>query len=68
MKPEEEKYELLRDYGYRVFCSVSNFFYRRDYEEGHSIYMTRVSIDGYSLRNYKTVLAPVVDVDKVIDR
>ena len=68
VKPEEEKYELLRDYGYRVFCSVSNFFYRRDYEEGHSIYMTRVSIDGYSLRNYKTVLAPVVDVDKVIDR
>lgn len=68
VKPEEEKYELLLDYGYRVFCSVSNFFYQRDYEEGHSIYMTRVSIDGYSLRNYKTVLAPVVDVDKVIDR
>nr|WP_294491272.1 polysaccharide deacetylase family protein [uncultured Anaerosporobacter sp.] len=68
VKPEEEKYELLLDYGYRVFCSVSNFFYQRDYEEGHSIYMTRVSIDGYSLRNYKTVLAPVVDVDNVIDR
>lgn len=68
VKPEEDKYDLLRDYGFRVFCSVSDFFYQREYEEGHSIYMTRISIDGYSLRNYKTALAPVIDVDKVIDR
>lgn len=68
VKPEEDKYDLLLDYGFRVFCSVSNFFYQREYEEGHSIYMTRISIDGYSLRNYKTALAPVIDVDKVIDR
>lgn len=68
VKPEEEKYDLLQDYGFRVFCSVSNFFYQREYEEGHSIYMTRISVDGYSLRNYKTALAPVIDVDKVLDR
>ncbi|WP_167958286.1 polysaccharide deacetylase family protein [Anaerosporobacter faecicola] len=68
IKPEDERYQVLLDYDYRVFCSVSNFFYLRDYEEGHSIYMTRVAIDGYSLRNYKTVLAPVIDVDHVIER
>lgn len=68
VRPEEKKYDLLLDYGFRVFCSVSNFFYLREYEEGHSIYMTRIAIDGYSLRNYKTALAPVIDVDKVIDR
>lgn len=68
VKPEEDKYDLLLDYGFRVFCSVSNFFYQREYEEGHSIYMTRIAIDGYSLRNYKTVLSPVINVDKVIDR
>lgn len=68
IKPEEKKYRLLLDYGYKVFCSVSNFFYERDYEDGKSIYMTRVAIDGYSLRHYKSVLAPVIDVTKVIDR
>ncbi len=68
VKPEEDKYDLLLEYGFRVFCSVSNFFYQREYEEGHSIYMTRISVDGYSLRNYRTALAPVIDVNKVIDR
>ena len=65
--PGDERYDLMQDYGFRVFCSVSNFFYERDYEEGHSIYMTRVAVDGYSLRNYKTVLAPLFDTDIVID-
>lgn len=66
--PDDKKYKILLDYGFRVFCSVSHFFFRRDYDEGHSIYMTRVSLDGYSLRNYKSVLKPLFDADMVLDR
>lgn len=66
--PDDGRYNSMMNYGFRVFCSVSHFFYLRDYEDGKSIYMTRVAIDGYSLRNYKTVLAPLLDTDKVIDK
>lgn len=68
IKPDDEKYQLLLDYGFRIFCSVSHFFFLRDYDEGHSIYMTRISLDGYSLRNYKSALSPLFDTDSVIDR
>lgn len=66
--PDDERYHVAQQYGYELFCSVSHFFYRREYEAGDSLYMTRVAIDGYSLTNYKTVLAPLMDVDQVIDR
>lgn len=67
VKPQDERYKVMQDYGYKVFCSVSHFFYQRNYEDKKSLYMTRIAIDGYSLRNYKKVLSPLFDVNKVID-
>lgn len=66
--PSDARYRAAQEYGFELFCSVSHFFFRREYETGDSLYMTRVAIDGYSLRNYKTVLAPLMDVDTVIDK
>ncbi|MEG1460463.1 MAG: hypothetical protein RSC51_03670 [Oscillospiraceae bacterium] len=65
--PADPKYQLMEDYGFNVFCSVAHFFLTRDYETNNTIYMTRVAIDGYSLRNYGSILAPLFDVNKVID-
>lgn len=65
--PGDAKYQALVDNGFVLFCSVSHQFFARDYEDGASLYMTRIAIDGYSLRNYKTALSPVINVDNVID-
>lgn len=66
--PGDPKYALMQSYGFQVFCSVSDFFYSRNYDDGKSLYMTRVAVDGFSLRNYRAVLAPLFDTEKVIDR
>lgn len=67
LDPTDPKYQLAKDYGFQLFCSVSDFFYQRNYENRQSIYMTRVAVDGYSLRQYGAVLAPLFDVNKVLD-
>ena len=67
LMPADERYKVMQEYGFDLFCSVSHFFFSRDYESGDTLYMTRVAIDGYSLRNYQTVLAPLFDTEKVID-
>ena len=58
----------MQEYGFDLFCSVSYFFFSRDYESGDTLYMTRIAVDGYSLRNYRDILLPLFDVDKVIDK
>ncbi len=65
--PSDARYKVMQEFGFDLFCSVSHFFFSRDYESGDTLYMTRVAIDGYSLRNYKTVLSPLFDTEKVID-
>lgn len=67
LKPGDPRYQALLNEGFAEFCSVSHFFFRRNYEDGKSLYMTRIGIDGYSLRNYGEALAPLFDVNKVID-
>lgn len=67
LSPSDAKYQELKDNGFALFCSVSHFFYSRDYEDGTSLYMTRMAVDGYSLRNYKEALSLLFDVDKVLD-
>lgn len=67
LDPTDAKYQMAQDYGFKLFCSVSDFFYQRNYEDRNSIYMTRIAIDGYSLRQYGAVLAPLFDVKKVMD-
>lgn len=66
--PADERYKLAQQYGFELFCSVSDFFFTREYETGDSMYMTRIAVDGFSLRNYKTALSALFDVDKVIDK
>lgn len=68
LTPGDARYAACQEYGFELFCSVSHFFYSRNYDDGGSLYMTRVAVDGYSLRNYGAVLAPLFDVDKVLDR
>jgi len=63
----DERYQYLVSEGFELFCSVSHFFFSRNYDDGQSLYMTRIAIDGYSLRFYKTALSPVVDVTKILD-
>jgi len=65
--PGDARYTAMQEYGFELFCSVSHFFYSRNYEKGDSLYMTRVAIDGYSLREYHDVLSPLFDTNKVID-
>lgn len=67
LTPGDSRYEAMLDTGFVEFCSVSHFFYRRDYADGRSLYMTRIGIDGYSLRNYGEALAPLFDVHQIID-
>ncbi len=67
IKPEDARYKVMQDYGFQIFCSVSHTFFRREYDSKDTLYMTRVAVDGYSLRNYKEVLSPLFDTEKVID-
>lgn len=67
LTPGDPRYAAMQEYGFELFCSVAHFFYSRNYDKGDTLYMTRVAVDGYSLREYKEVLAPLFDVDKVID-
>jgi hypothetical protein len=60
------KYNILLKNGFRVMCGVSH---RQIWEEqGDALFMTRLAIDGYSLRNYGEYLAPLIDCASVIDR
>ena len=65
--PGDARYTAMQEYGFDLFCSVAHFFFSRNYDSGDTLYMTRVAIDGYSLRNYREVLAPLFDTEKVID-
>lgn len=65
--PGDPRYAAMQEYGFDLFCSVSHFFFSRNYDSGDTLYMTRVAIDGYSLREYHDVLAPLFDTNKVID-
>lgn len=65
--PGDPRYTAMQEYGFDLFCSVAHFFYSRNYDSGDTLYMTRVAVDGYSLREYAAVLAPLFDVDRVID-
>ena len=65
--PGDARYTAMQEYGFDLFCSVAHFFFSRNYDSGDTLYMTRVAIDGYSLRNYHEVLAPLFDTEKVID-
>lgn len=65
--PSDPRYAAMQEYGFDLFCSVAHFFYSRNYDSGDTLYMTRVAIDGYSLREYHDVLAPLFDTNKVID-
>lgn len=68
LTPGDSRYTAMQEYGFDLFCSVSHFFFSRNYESGDTLYMTRVAIDGYSLREYRQVLLPLFDTEKVIDR
>ena len=65
--PGDPRYVAMQEYGFDLFCSVAHFFYSRNYDSGDTLYMTRVAIDGYSLREYHDVLLPLFDTNKVID-
>ena len=65
--PEDSRYAAMQEFGFEMFCSVAHFFYSRNYDDGQSLYMTRVAVDGYSLRNYHEILSPLFDTDRVID-
>lgn len=67
LDPTDPKYKLAQSYDFKLFCSVADFFFQRNYSDKSSIYMTRVAVDGYSLRQYGAVLAPLFDVNKVMD-
>jgi len=62
---DDPKYELLLDYGFKIMCGVDTGPVWKNY--GHSIYMARQGIDGFSLRKYKKYLEPIFDVEKIID-
>lgn len=68
LTPGDSRYTAMQEYGFDLFCSVSHFFFSRNYDSGDTLYMTRVAIDGYSLREYRQVLLPLFDTEKVIDR
>lgn len=61
----DPKYKLLLDNGFKVMCGVGSEPFWKNY--GHSIFMSRQVIDGYSLRNYRRYLLPLLDTEKVID-
>lgn len=65
--PGDPRYTAMQEYGFELFCSVSHSFFSRNYDSGDTLYMTRVAVDGYSLRNYQNVLLPLFDVNNVID-
>ena len=65
--PGDPRYAAMQEYGFDLFCSVAHFFFSRNYDSGDTLYMTRVAIDGYSLREYHDVLLPLFDTNKVID-
>jgi hypothetical protein len=59
------KYRTMLDFGFKVMCGVA---YKQTWEEqGDALFMTRLGIDGYSLRNYGRFLAPLFDCATVID-
>lgn len=62
---QDAKYKLLLDNGFKVFCGVNSKPTWKNYES--SIFMDRQAIDGYSLRNYKQALQPLLNTEQVID-
>jgi hypothetical protein len=61
----DTKYKLLLEYGFKMICGVGSIPYWNNY--GHSVFMDRQSIDGYSLRKYHKYLLPLLDTTKVFD-
>ncbi|GHV41881.1 polysaccharide deacetylase family protein [Clostridia bacterium] len=60
-----DKYQEMVRQGYRAMCAVSHKQYWT--ELGDALYMTRLGVDGYSLRNYRQYLLDLFDCDTVID-
>ncbi len=67
INPGDARYKAMQEYGFELFCSVSHYFFSRNYDTGDTLYMTRVAVDGYSLRNYRETLLPLFDTRDVID-
>lgn len=61
----DPKYKLLLQNGFKLMCGVDSKPVWTNY--GHSIFMNRLGIDGYSLRYYHESLLPVLDTTKVFD-
>ena len=65
VSPHGTKYNTMLNFGFKVMCGVSH---RQEWVEmGDTLYMSRIAVDGYSLRNYGQILAPLFDCDTVID-
>jgi len=60
------KYQIMQEYGFKVMCGVDST--QKWEEQGDGLFMTRLAIDGYSLRNYHTTLSPLIDTEYVLDR
>lgn len=61
----DPKYQVMLDSGFKVMCGVNTAPAWDNY--GHSVFMGRQGIDGFSLRHYKTSLAPYFNIDEIID-
>lgn len=61
----DPKYKLLLQNGFKLMCGVDIKPIWIDY--GHSIFMSRLGIDGFSLRHYHQSLRSVFDTTKVFD-
>ena len=60
------KYNTMLDFGFKVMCGVSH---KQEWVElGDGLYMSRIAVDGYSLRNYGQILEPLFDCKTVIDK
>ena len=60
------KYNTMLDFGFKVMCGVSH---KQEWiEHGDTLFMSRLGIDGYSLRNFGAYLAPLFDCETVIDK
>jgi hypothetical protein len=63
--PGDAKFEVLRNYGFRIFCSVGPNPYLSTSDQ--YAMMDRVHIDGIGLRQQKDIMARFFNSDEVMD-
>lgn len=63
---DDPKFQLLQDYGFKIFCGVWNKPFYRIYE--NSMRMTRRNLDGFILRGNPKAVEDLFDPYEVIDR